>query len=231
MLLQLGGEQAIQLRLDTPQAEVVKDTMNADEVARYVGLSLLSIYKLAKEGRISAKKSGRNWEFNKQEVDIWKQQREQKKSNQNNHRNIGRKSQRPEGVMNVGEVATYLDISKPYVYKLAKEGKIPCCRTGRYWEFNKLEIDLWKQQQALEKTIRSEHKATKGKRLRAEGAMSISEVAEYVGLSYPTVYKLAKQGKIPGKKSGHYWEFDRQEIDVWKQQREIESNLQPFPSW
>ncbi|WP_339383587.1 GNAT family N-acetyltransferase [Oculatella sp. LEGE 06141] len=225
MRLQRGGEQAIQLRLDTPQAEVVKDTMNADEVAQYVGLCLLSIYKFAKEGKIPAKKSGRNWEFNKQEVDIWKQQREQKKLNQSNHRNLGRNSRRPEGAMSVGEVATYLDISKPYVYKLAKEGKIPCCRTGRYWEFDKREIDLWKQQQALEETTRSEHRAIKGKRLRTEGTMSISEVAEYVGLSYPTVYKLAKQGKIPGEKSGHYWEFDRQEIDAWKQQREIESSL------
>ncbi len=46
-------------------------------------------------------------------------------------------------VLTVEEVASYLRIPKPTVYKLAQEGKIPCKKVGRQWRFHQSAIDHW----------------------------------------------------------------------------------------
>lgn len=47
--------------------------------------------------------------------------------------------------------------------------------------------------------------------------MTIKEVAEYLGISQPSIYKLVQSGAISGWKSGRRWEFLRSEIELWKQ--------------
>jgi excisionase family DNA binding protein len=46
-------------------------------------------------------------------------------------------------VMNVDEVADYLRVAPATVYRLARQGKIPCGKVGRAWRFRKDAIDLW----------------------------------------------------------------------------------------
>jgi excisionase family DNA binding protein len=45
--------------------------------------------------------------------------------------------------------------------------------------------------------------------------MNIDDLAEYLKLPKPTVYKLAQNGKIPGKKAGRQWRFHKEAIDRW----------------
>ncbi len=46
-------------------------------------------------------------------------------------------------VMTVEDIATYLRIPKSSVYKLAREGRIPCQKVGRHWRFHREAIDRW----------------------------------------------------------------------------------------
>lgn len=46
-------------------------------------------------------------------------------------------------VLTIEELATYLKIAKSTLYKLVREGKIPCQKIGRHWRFRKPAIDLW----------------------------------------------------------------------------------------
>lgn len=46
-------------------------------------------------------------------------------------------------VLNVDELAGYLDIPKSTVYKLVREGKIPAQKVGRHWRFLKDAVDAW----------------------------------------------------------------------------------------
>ena len=46
-------------------------------------------------------------------------------------------------IMNVQEVAAYLRIPASSVYKLAKEGRIPCQKVGRHWRFRRATLDGW----------------------------------------------------------------------------------------
>jgi excisionase family DNA binding protein len=46
-------------------------------------------------------------------------------------------------VLTVDEAAEYLRIPKSSLYKLAKEGKIPCKKVGRHWRFHRDAIDIW----------------------------------------------------------------------------------------
>ena len=45
--------------------------------------------------------------------------------------------------------------------------------------------------------------------------MTVGEVAEYLRIPRASVYKLARRGKIPGKKVGRHWRFRREALDKW----------------
>lgn len=45
--------------------------------------------------------------------------------------------------------------------------------------------------------------------------MSVRELADYLRISVHTVYRLAEQGKLPGRKVGKHWRFHRDVIVAW----------------
>jgi excisionase family DNA binding protein len=45
--------------------------------------------------------------------------------------------------------------------------------------------------------------------------MTVREVAEYLKVAPSTVYRLARQGEVPGRKIGGAWRFSRRTIDAW----------------
>jgi excisionase family DNA binding protein len=51
--------------------------------------------------------------------------------------------EKPKEVLNVGELAGYLNIPKSTVYKLVREGEIPARKVGRHWRFLKDAVDAW----------------------------------------------------------------------------------------
>ncbi|MCF8049736.1 MAG: helix-turn-helix domain-containing protein [Desulfobacterales bacterium] len=51
--------------------------------------------------------------------------------------------EKPKDVLNINELASYLDIPKSTIYKLVRERKIPAQKVGRHWRFHKETIDAW----------------------------------------------------------------------------------------
>lgn len=49
----------------------------------------------------------------------------------------------------------------------------------------------------------------------AEEILTIDEVAELLHLHEMTVYRLVKQGKLPGFKVGGRWRFRREVLESW----------------
>lgn len=45
--------------------------------------------------------------------------------------------------------------------------------------------------------------------------MTVSEVAAYLKIAESTVYRLVKEGRLPGRKVGGAWRFSRQELEKW----------------
>jgi excisionase family DNA binding protein len=45
--------------------------------------------------------------------------------------------------------------------------------------------------------------------------LTINDLAAYLRLSPSTIYKLAKAGKLPGRKVGGAWRFQKIVIDQW----------------
>ena len=54
--------------------------------------------------------------------------------------------------------------------------------------------------------------------------MTISDLAEYLQVSKSSLYKLVKQGKVPGQKVGKPWRFSRAVIDGWLANDSIQSH-------
>ena len=45
--------------------------------------------------------------------------------------------------------------------------------------------------------------------------MTVPEVSEYLKLGESTVYRLAKDGKLPARKVGGVWRFSRKSLNDW----------------
>jgi excisionase family DNA binding protein len=46
-------------------------------------------------------------------------------------------------VFTIGELASYLKISKSTLYKLAQAGGLPGVKVGRHWRFHREAVDVW----------------------------------------------------------------------------------------
>ena len=44
---------------------------------------------------------------------------------------------------------------------------------------------------------------------------TIDDLSTYLKIPKSTLYKLARQGKIPGQKIGRHWRFSKDVIDQW----------------
>jgi len=53
--------------------------------------------------------------------------------------------------------------------------------------------------------------------------MSPHEAAEYLNFNVRTIYRLAKDGKLPGHKVGRSWRFKKDVLDKWLSVRETPS--------
>jgi len=51
--------------------------------------------------------------------------------------------EKPGDVLTIDELSGYLKIPKSTLYKLVREGKVPCRKVGRHWRFHKAAIDRW----------------------------------------------------------------------------------------
>ena len=51
--------------------------------------------------------------------------------------------------------------------------------------------------------------------LQAPDVLNVEEVAEYLRIPRSSVYKLAKNRRIPSQKAGRQWRFSRKAIDDW----------------
>ncbi|MCJ7655906.1 MAG: helix-turn-helix domain-containing protein [Dehalococcoidia bacterium] len=54
--------------------------------------------------------------------------------------------------------------------------------------------------------------------------MTIDEVAKYLRIHKSTIYRLAKDRRIPASKVGNKWRFRKDVIDRWLSRRENSSS-------
>ena len=50
--------------------------------------------------------------------------------------------------------------------------------------------------------------------------LTVEEVAKQFGVNVTTVYRLAKQGKLPAFKVGNQWRFSEVRLEEWVANRE-----------
>ena len=49
-------------------------------------------------------------------------------------------------LLNVKQVAQYLQLKQSTIYSWAQEGKIPAIKIGRTWRFRRSDLDVWLEQ-------------------------------------------------------------------------------------
>jgi excisionase family DNA binding protein len=64
---------------------------------------------------------------------------------------------------------------------------------------------------------------TKGYRMNdiEDAVMTVQEVSQYLRLAESTIYKLAQEGKLPGRKIGGRWRFSRESLQRWLEKTDV----------
>jgi excisionase family DNA binding protein len=50
--------------------------------------------------------------------------------------------------------------------------------------------------------------------------MTVKELAEFLRVNPATIYRLLRDGRIPGFRVGSEWRFDREAIEQWQREGE-----------
>jgi len=61
-------------------------------------------------------------------------------------------AEKPGDVLIIEDLSAYLKISKSSLYKIVREGKVPCQKVGRHWRFHKDAIDEWLKALPIQKS-------------------------------------------------------------------------------
>jgi excisionase family DNA binding protein len=62
----------------------------------------------------------------------------------------------------------------------------------------------------------------------SEDILTISELSAHLRVHPTTIYRLLREGRIPGFRVGSAWRFSRAAIEVWEQQAgPIDDDSQP----
>ncbi|MGB3208047.1 MAG: GNAT family N-acetyltransferase [Crinalium sp.] len=123
-------------------------------------------------------------------------------------------SEKSDDLMSVEEVVEYLEISRPSVYKLTREGKIPYQKVGRHLEFRKEDIYRWRDAKNLERTRQPKPEDIKQQVVKAiklckplkevhldDGTILLIPrsawvaVGDYVGLTEDSAWVICKNGQ------------------------------------
>ncbi len=59
-------------------------------------------------------------------------------------------------LLNVKQVAQYLQLKESTIYSWAQDGKIPAIKIGRTWRFRRSDLDTW-----LERHLKAEEESSK----------------------------------------------------------------------
>jgi len=57
-----------------------------------------------------------------------------------------------------------------------------------------------------------------------DAVLTVAEVSAYLKMAESTVYRLAKEHKLPCRKVGGAWRFSRKGIDEWLAQAPVEDD-------
>ncbi|MFC1888872.1 helix-turn-helix domain-containing protein [Thermodesulfobacteriota bacterium] len=49
----------------------------------------------------------------------------------------------PPEILTPKQVCTYLSLPRSSLYKLCREGKIPCFKVGKHWRFRMADLHTW----------------------------------------------------------------------------------------
>jgi excisionase family DNA binding protein len=64
-------------------------------------------------------------------------------------------------IMDLRDVATYLDVHPATIYKYAREGKIPAFKFGSDWRFHRKMVDKWIAEKVRYNTQKNERRKEK----------------------------------------------------------------------
>ena len=62
--------------------------------------------------------------------------------------------------------------------------------------------------------------------LQETDILTVEELHDYLKIPKPTLYHLAKSGRIPAAKVGKHWRFRRADIDQWLKAQQWNRPLQ-----
>ncbi|MBI5778816.1 MAG: helix-turn-helix domain-containing protein [Planctomycetes bacterium] len=167
--------------------------LNVKDVCKYFGVSVITVYRLIKSGKLPARRLAGQWRFEQHDLD----------------RLLTCKSPaqsviKPD-LMTLNEVCEYLGLSRFTIYRLIKSNKIPTTKSGGQWRFARNDVRKF---------------LTRGREVPSHvlgmnfegGVLNLSEASKILGVNRRTIYRLIKDGKLPATKIAGVWRLIKTEL-------------------
>ena len=64
----------------------------------------------------------------------------------------------------------------------------------------------------------------------SEDILTISELSQHLRVHPTTIYRLLREGRIPGFRVGSAWRFSRAAIEIWEHKQADPIGAEPVPT-
>jgi excisionase family DNA binding protein len=123
--------------------------LTLNQVADYLKVPKSTIYRLVTSNQLPAFKVGREWRFDSDSLERWRQ------------------DQRPpvvKKILTLSQVADYLKVHKNTIYRLVMRRQLPAFKVGHDWRFDSNSLDRWLQgqQQSVKTGVNPSGRARQG---------------------------------------------------------------------
>ena len=159
-----------------------KTYISTTELAEFLGISTVAVFKRIKSGRIKAHKIGRSCAIDRSYL-------------QEHFPKFHLPEADPQEHISIIEAASLLKVSRIAVYKKVKSGNISAKRVGRHFVIARSHVD----------NILADVKPSLEMKIEGKSYFSVPEFAEKQGVSRIAIFKQIQKGMIQAKKVGRHY--------------------------
>jgi excisionase family DNA binding protein len=167
--------------------------LTVKDVCKYLGVSIITVYRLIKSGKLPAKRFAGEWRFEMHDLDKLTA-----------YKSPANYIIKPD-MMTLNEVCEYLSLSRFTIYRLIKSNKILATKSGGQWRFAKDDVRrfLTKGREAPSHVLGMNFEG---------GVLNLNDASKILGVNRRTIYRLIKDGKLPATRVAGVWRLIKTEV-------------------
>ncbi|MBI4711875.1 MAG: helix-turn-helix domain-containing protein [Planctomycetes bacterium] len=188
------------------------------DVCKHLAVSVRTVYRLIKTGRLPAKRFAGEWRFELQDVDKLLAYSTNPDGFSEREPGTGKSPAKyviKPDLMSLNEVCVYLGLSRFTIYRLLRNEKLVGVKSGGRWRFARDDVRRFLTRGRDVPSYVSGMNFVGGDPATyggAAGVMGLGDACKLLGVNRLSIYRLIKEGKLPATKVGGAWRLIKTEV-------------------